>query len=42
MSRLVSILLVLFTSGTISAQTGLMRFPDIHEDVIVFVHGEDI
>ncbi|MBN1782640.1 PD40 domain-containing protein [bacterium] len=26
----------------VSAQTGLMRFPDIDRDLIVFVHGEDI
>jgi tricorn protease len=28
--------------GTIQAQSGLMRFPDIHDNLIVFVHGEDI
>ncbi len=36
-----SLTLTLLT-GTLHAQGPLMRFPDIHEDLIVFVHGEDI
>ena len=36
-----SLALVLAT-GTLLAQGPLMRFPDIHEDLIAFVHGEDI
>ena len=35
-------ILFLLYAGTIEAQGPLMRFPDIHEDLIVFVHGEDI
>lgn len=37
-------IIVLFLPATnlASAQTGLMRFPDIHNDLIVFVHAEDI
>jgi tricorn protease len=33
---------LLLMAGTLHAQGPLMRFPDIHEDLIVFVHGEDI
>lgn len=33
---------LLLLAGTLHAQGPLMRFPDIHEDLIVFVHGEDI
>ena len=28
--------------NTANSQGPLLRFPDIHEDLIVFVHGEDI
>ncbi len=35
-------LLLLIAVGNVSAQGPLMRFPDIHDDLIVFVHGEDI
>ena len=28
--------------GITNAQNGLMRFPDIHDDLIVFVHGKTV
>ncbi|MCK4749921.1 MAG: PD40 domain-containing protein, partial [Bacteroidales bacterium] len=37
----VSIILLLI-AGSLKAEGPLMRFPDIHKDLIVFVHGEDI
>jgi tricorn protease len=36
------ILLTIFISQAALAVEPLMRFPDIHENTIVFVHGEDI
>ncbi|MEN8228641.1 MAG: S41 family peptidase [Bacteroidota bacterium] len=42
-SSFLFIFLLLFTlPDMLDAQSGLMRFPDIHDDLIVFVHGEDI
>ncbi len=42
--RLASVILIIilafFNQG--NSQGSLLRFPDIHEDLIVFVHGEDI
>jgi tricorn protease len=35
-------LTLVITSSNLMAQNGLMRFPDIHDDLIVFVHAEDI
>ncbi len=35
-------LCVLFTTEIVSAQTKLLRFPDIHEDTVVFCYGGDL
>jgi tricorn protease len=36
------LLLILALTATLSAQTKLLRFPDIHGDRIVFTHGGDL
>ncbi len=41
-SFLLIILLVFTVPNMLDAQSGLMRFPDIHDDLIVFVHAEDL
>ena len=41
-SFLLIILLVFTVPNMLDAQSGLMRFPDIHDDLIVFAHGEDL
>lgn len=33
---------VLFITNTVSAQTKLLRFPDIHEETVVFCYGGDL
>ena len=35
-------LLLIAASLTLSAQTKLLRFPDIHGDKVVFTHGGDL
>lgn len=44
LKRIIASLIFVFTVTVYfsNAQSGLMRFPDIHEDLIVFVHSEDI
>ena len=44
-SKQLSIILflsVFLTAGTLSAQTKLLRFPDIYEDTVVFCYGGDL
>jgi len=38
----VVICVLLLLAENVNSQGPLMRFPDIHDDLIVFVHGEDI
>ena len=38
----IATIILLILTDYVNAQGPLMRFPDIHDDLIVFVHGEDI
>ena len=37
-----SVLILIFSYAPINAQETLLRFPDIHEDLVVFSYGEDL
>lgn len=42
MIHIIFFLTLLFTSSTLIGQNPIMRFPDIHDNTVVFVSGEDI